>query len=109
MNGTMAPAELRDPHVLTLEDSAALLDGHPFRSVVVMGDSDAKRLEDRLGNVLVKQGKLSKDRLEEALVTQKATLPSPSTVDCVLHGSVHSIVAGSPYNTPVCSIRSAQS
>src|SRR5262245_52465191 len=42
--------------------------------MVVMGDSDAKRLEDRLGNVLVKQGKLSKDRLEEALVTQKATL-----------------------------------
>jgi Domain of unknown function (DUF4388) len=41
---------------------------------VVMADSMAKRLEDRLGNVLVKQGKLSKERLDEALQTQKATL-----------------------------------
>jgi lysophospholipase L1-like esterase len=40
-SGTMAPAELRDPHVLTLEDGAVLLEGHPFRSVVVMGDSVA--------------------------------------------------------------------
>jgi hypothetical protein len=42
--------------------------------MVVMADSSAKRLEDRLGNVLVKQGKLSKERLDEALSTQKATL-----------------------------------
>src|SRR4029079_9896973 len=42
--------------------------------MVVMADSSAKRLEDRLGNVLVKQGKLGKDRLDEALQTQKATL-----------------------------------
>ena len=42
--------------------------------MVVMADSAAKRLEDRLGNVLVKQGKLSKERLDEALQTQKATL-----------------------------------
>ena len=41
---------------------------------VVMADSAAKRLEDRLGNVLVKQGKLSKEKLDEALQTQKATL-----------------------------------
>ena len=41
---------------------------------VVMADSLAKRLEDRLGNVLVKQGKLSKEKLDEALQTQKATL-----------------------------------
>src|SRR6059036_2734564 len=41
---------------------------------VVMADSMAKRLEDRLGNVLVKQGKLTKERLDEALQTQKATL-----------------------------------
>ena len=41
---------------------------------VVMADSAAKRLEDRLGNVLVKQGKLTKEKLEEALQTQKATL-----------------------------------
>src|SRR3989442_760045 len=42
--------------------------------MVVMADSSSKRLEDRLGNVLVKQGKLSKERLEEALETQKQTL-----------------------------------
>src|SRR6266851_5398821 len=42
--------------------------------MVVMADSSSKRLEDRLGNVLVKQGKLSKERLEEALTTQKQTL-----------------------------------
>src|SRR6266702_1685881 len=42
--------------------------------MVVMADSSSKRLEDRLGNVLVKQGKLSKERMEEALETQKLTL-----------------------------------
>jgi hypothetical protein len=42
--------------------------------MVVNADSASKRLEDRLGNVLVKQGKLSKERLEEALATQKQTL-----------------------------------
>jgi uncharacterized protein DUF4388 len=42
--------------------------------MVVMADQTSKRLEDRLGNVLVKQGKLTKERLEEALQTQKATL-----------------------------------
>src|SRR5712691_2102072 len=42
--------------------------------MVVNADSSSKRLEDRLGNVLVKQGKLSKERLEEALTTQKQTL-----------------------------------
>jgi Domain of unknown function (DUF4388) len=42
--------------------------------MVVMADSSSKRLEDRLGNVLVKQGKLGKERLEDALETQKQTL-----------------------------------
>jgi hypothetical protein len=42
--------------------------------MVVMADSSAKRLEDRLGHVLVKQGRVSAARLEEALQTQKATL-----------------------------------
>ncbi|HUG52422.1 MAG TPA: DUF4388 domain-containing protein [Vicinamibacteria bacterium] len=42
--------------------------------MVVNADSATKRLEDRLGNVLVKQGKLSPQRLEEALATQKQTL-----------------------------------
>src|SRR5215510_8054622 len=42
--------------------------------MVVMADSSTKRLEDRLGAVLVKQGRVSRDRLEEALQIQKATL-----------------------------------
>src|SRR5262249_61227028 len=52
--------------------------------MVVMADSSSKRLEDRIGSVLVKQGKLGKDRLEEALATQQQTLqrlgphPAPS-------------------------------
>jgi hypothetical protein len=42
--------------------------------MVVMADSSSRRLEDRLGNVLVKQGKLPKERLDDALQTQRATL-----------------------------------
>ena len=42
--------------------------------MVVMADSSLGRLEDRLGNVLVKQGKISRVRLDEALSVQKQTL-----------------------------------
>jgi hypothetical protein len=42
--------------------------------MVVMAVSSARRLEDRLGNVLVKQGKITRERLEEALSVQKQTL-----------------------------------
>jgi hypothetical protein len=42
--------------------------------MVVMADSSAGRLEDRLGNVLVKQGKITRERLDESLATQKQTL-----------------------------------
>jgi hypothetical protein len=42
--------------------------------MVVMADSSANRLEDRLGNVLVKQGKVTRERLEDALNLQKQTL-----------------------------------
>jgi hypothetical protein len=42
--------------------------------MVVMADSSARRLEDRLGNVLVKQGKVTRERLDEALAVQKQTL-----------------------------------
>jgi hypothetical protein len=42
--------------------------------MVVMADSSSKRLEDRIGNVLVKQGKLAEDRLEEVLDVQRQTL-----------------------------------
>src|SRR5512143_969147 len=42
--------------------------------MVVMADSTARRLEDRLGNVLVKQGKITRERLDEALSLQRQTL-----------------------------------
>jgi hypothetical protein len=42
--------------------------------MVVMADSSGRRLEDRLGNVLVKQGKLTRERLDDALSVQKQTL-----------------------------------
>jgi hypothetical protein len=42
--------------------------------MVVMADSSARRLEDRLGNVLVKQGKVTRERLDDALGVQKQTL-----------------------------------
>ncbi len=42
--------------------------------MVVSAESSQKRLEDRLGNVLVKQSKLSREQLDEALQTQRATL-----------------------------------
>jgi hypothetical protein len=42
--------------------------------MVVMADSSARRLEDRLGNVLVTQGKITGARLDEALAVQKQTL-----------------------------------
>jgi Domain of unknown function (DUF4388) len=42
--------------------------------MVVMADSSARRLEDRLGNVLVKQGKITRERLDESLAVQKQTL-----------------------------------
>jgi hypothetical protein len=42
--------------------------------MVVNADTTAKRLEDRLGNLLVKQGKISEAQLEEVLQRQKATL-----------------------------------
>jgi hypothetical protein len=42
--------------------------------MVVMADSSARRLEDRLGNVLVKQGKITRERLDDALGVQRQTL-----------------------------------
>src|SRR5262249_25064667 len=44
--------------------------------MVVNAESSAKRIEDRLGNLLVKQGKLTQERLREGLEKQTATLQS---------------------------------
>jgi hypothetical protein len=64
----------RKTGLLTLKNDKEQVTVTFENGMVVMADSSAKRLEDRLGNVLVKQGKLSKERLDEALQTQKATL-----------------------------------
>src|SRR6266536_2301890 len=64
----------RKTGVLTLKHAQDQVTVLFENGMVVNADSASKRLEDRLGNVLVKQGKLSKDRLEEALNTQKQTL-----------------------------------
>ncbi|HEY8147476.1 MAG TPA: DUF4388 domain-containing protein [Vicinamibacteria bacterium] len=64
----------RKTGLLTLKHAQEQVTVYFENGMVVNADSASKRLEDRLGNVLVKQGKLSKDRLEEALATQKQTL-----------------------------------
>lgn len=57
----------RKTGVLTLSNDKEQVTVAFENGMVVMADSDSKRLEDRLGNVLVKQGKLGKERLEDAL------------------------------------------
>jgi hypothetical protein len=64
----------RKTGILTLKSDKETVTITFENGMVVMADSSAKRLEDRLGYVLVKQSKLSKEKLEEALQTQKATL-----------------------------------
>jgi hypothetical protein len=64
----------RKTGILTLNNEKETVTVAFENGMVVSADADSKRLEDRLGNVLVKQGKLSKERLDEALQIQKQTL-----------------------------------
>jgi len=64
----------RKTGLLTLKNEKETVTVIFENGMVVMADSSQKRLEDRLGNVLVKQGRLSKERLDEVLQVQKATL-----------------------------------
>jgi hypothetical protein len=64
----------RKTGILTLRSAKETVTITFENGLVVMADSSSKRLEDRLGNVLVKQGKMPKERLDDALQTQKATL-----------------------------------
>jgi Domain of unknown function (DUF4388) len=64
----------RKTGILTLNNEKETVTVAFENGMVVTADADSKRLEDRLGNVLVKQGKLSKERLDDALQTQKQTL-----------------------------------
>jgi len=64
----------RKTGVLTLTHGAETVTVTFENGMVVNADSSAKRIEDRLGNLLVKQGRLSEEKLEEVLQKQKATL-----------------------------------
>jgi hypothetical protein len=64
----------RKTGVLTLKNDKENVTVVFENGMVVLADSSQKRLEDRLGNVLVKQGRLSKERLDDVLQVQKATL-----------------------------------
>jgi hypothetical protein len=64
----------RKTGILTLKNQKESVTVLFENGMIVSADSSQKRLEDRLGNVLVKQGRLSKDKLDEVLTTQKATL-----------------------------------
>ncbi len=64
----------RKTGLLTLKNEKETVTVTFENGMVVMADSSQKRLEDRLGSVLVKQAKLSREKLDEALATQKATL-----------------------------------
>ncbi len=60
--------------VLTLKNRDEVVTVSFLNGDVVSADSLHKNLEDRLGNVLVKSGRISESRLQEALAVQKATL-----------------------------------
>jgi predicted transcriptional regulator len=64
----------RKTGMLTLTQSDETVTVAFENGMVVNADTSAKRIEDRLGNLLVKQGKLSDEKLEEVLQKQKATL-----------------------------------
>ena len=64
----------RKTGLLTLKNEKDQVTVSFENGMVVSADSSTKRLEDRLGNVLVKQAKLTREKLDEALQTQKATL-----------------------------------
>jgi len=64
----------RKTGLLTLKNEKETVTVIFENGMVVMADSSQKRLEDRLGNVLVKQGKLTKEQLDDVLQVQKATL-----------------------------------
>jgi len=60
--------------VLTLKNRNEVVTVSFLNGDVVSADSLHKNLEDRLGNVLVKSGRISESRLQQALTVQKATL-----------------------------------
>ncbi len=60
--------------ILTLKNEGDVVTVSFLNGSVVSADSLKKNLEDRLGNVLVKSGRISEEKLREALRIQKETL-----------------------------------
>jgi hypothetical protein len=64
----------RKTGLLTLENERETVSVVFEQGMVVHADSTVRRLDDLLGNVLVRQGKIRKDVLEEALAKQKVSM-----------------------------------
>jgi hypothetical protein len=64
----------RKTGVLTLKNQADVVTVSFLNGSVVSADSLQKNIEDRLGTVLVKSGRIAADQLQKALRTQKNTL-----------------------------------
>src|SRR5262245_5947393 len=66
--------------VLTLKYGSEVLTASFLEGSVVAADSLPKRMEDRLGMVLVKSGQITETQLQSALKLQKQTLKRLGTV-----------------------------
>src|SRR5438093_4146501 len=64
----------RKTGVLTLKNSVETVTVTFHNGMVIGADTSPKKLEDRLGKVLVKTGLISFDQLKEALLHQEKTL-----------------------------------
>lgn len=64
----------RKTGLLTLESDRETVSVVFEQGMVVHADSTVRRLDDLLGNVLVRQGKIRKEILEEALAKQKVSM-----------------------------------
>lgn len=64
----------RKSGILSLKNAEETITVKFYNGMVVGADSSAKKIEDRLGKVLVKTGLVSADELREALTHQKKTL-----------------------------------
>jgi len=64
----------RKTGILTLKNKEEVVTVSFYNGMIVTADSVPKKLEDRLGKVLVKTGMISAEQLEEALNIQKKTL-----------------------------------
>ncbi len=64
----------RKTGLLTLESDRETVSVVFEQGMVVHSDSTIRRLDDLLGNVLVRQGKLRKEHLEEVLAKQKVSM-----------------------------------